>query len=77
MQTPDTYLELEHSLPPILARTEIPKLTGGLISVGHLANLDSLGRGPRKITLGRKVGYIRGDFIAWLRTLNAEGGHDE
>jgi predicted DNA-binding transcriptional regulator AlpA len=73
----DTYLELEHSLPPILARTEIPKLTGGLISVGHLANLDSLGRGPRKITLGRKVGYLRSDFIEWLRSRNSDGGRHE
>ena len=63
----DAYAELEKSLPPILSRTEVPKLTGGLISAGRLANLDCLGKGPRRITLGRKVGYTRADFIAWMR----------
>ena len=64
----DAYTELEKTLPPILSRTEVPKLTGGLVSAGRLANLDSLGQGPRKITLGRKVGYTRADFIAWMRS---------
>lgn len=63
----DAYAELEKSLPPILSRTEVPKLTGGLISAGRLANLDCLGQGPRRITLGRKVGYTRADFIEWMR----------
>jgi hypothetical protein len=67
----DAYAELEKTLPPILSRTEVPKLTGGLISAGRLANLDCLGLGPRRITLGRKVGYTRADFIAWMR---ARGG---
>ena len=67
MTAADTYAELERTLPPILARTEVPRLTGGLISAGRLANLDSLGQGPRRITLGRKVGYTRADFIAWMR----------
>jgi hypothetical protein len=65
---PDIIAELERTFPPILARTEVPRLTGGLISAGRLANLDSLGQGPRKITLGRKVGYTRADFIAWMRS---------
>jgi len=57
--------ELERSLPPIVARTSVPVLTGGLISAGRLANLDSMGQGPRRIP-GRKAGYTRADFIAWL-----------
>jgi len=64
----DVYVELEKTLPPIIARTEVPRLTGGLISAGHLANLDCEGKGPRKIRVGRKVGYTRADFIAWMRT---------
>lgn len=70
----DAYSELERTLPPILSRTEVPKLTGGLISAGRLANLDCLGQGPRRITLGRKVGYTRADFIAWMRS---RGGQSE
>lgn len=63
----DLFDELEQTLPPIIARTEVPRLLGGLISAGRLANLDCLGKGPRRVTLGRKVGYIRADFIAWMR----------
>ncbi|MBI5518604.1 MAG: hypothetical protein HY916_00945 [Desulfovibrio sp.] len=68
----DAYADLEKTLPPIIARTEVPKLTGGLISAGRLANLDCLGQGPRRITLGRKVGYLRADFITWLRSRGGE-----
>lgn len=64
----DVYAELELTLPPILSRVEVPRLTGGLISAGRLANLDCLGLGPRTIKVGRKVGYIRSDFVAWMRT---------
>ncbi|MDO8944635.1 MAG: hypothetical protein Q7U75_15745 [Desulfobacterales bacterium] len=69
----DMFSELERTLPPVFARTEVPRLFPGMISSGRLANLDYLGRGPRKVSLGRKVGYTRGDFIAWMRSRNAEG----
>lgn len=68
----DVYAELELTLPPILSRVEVPRLTGGLISAGRLANLDCLGQGPRMIKVGRKVGYVRADFVAWLRTRGAQ-----
>lgn len=63
----DAFSELEQSLPAAFARTEVPKLLPGMISAGRLANLDSLGQGPRRIRLGRKVGYCRADFIGWMR----------
>jgi hypothetical protein len=69
----EIFAELERTLPPIISRAAVPHLTSGLISSGRLANLDYLGLGPRKATLGRKVGYTRGDFIAWMRSRNAEG----
>lgn len=69
----DSFSELEKTLPPVFARAEVPRLFSGMISAGRLANLDYLGQGPRKVTLGRKVGYTRGDFIAWMRSRNAEG----
>lgn len=58
--------ELEISLPPIVARTAVPGLTAGMLSAGRMANLDSMGQGPRKIKAGRKVAYTRNDFIKWL-----------
>lgn len=68
----EQLLELERTLPPVIARTEVPRLLGGLISAGRLANLDSEGKGPRRITLGRKVGYLRSDFIQWMRSRSKE-----
>lgn len=69
----DAYAELEKTLPPILSRTEVPKLTGGLISAGRLANLDCLGLGPNpSIRCGRKIGYTREVFISWLRSRSGQ-----
>lgn len=59
---------LENNLPPVIARKDITKYLGGLISRGYLANLDSQGRGPRSIKTGRRVAYLREDLIAWLAT---------
>ena len=63
----DQIAELESTLPPIFARTEVARLFPGMISAGRLANLDCLGQGPRKISMGRKIGYTRADFLAWMR----------
>ncbi len=70
----DPYLELEKSLPAVIARTEVPRLLGGLISSGRLANLDSEGLGPRRIRLGRKIGYLRGDLVSWMRSRGSQSG---
>jgi len=66
MLTHDQIEFLEQTLPPIIARVEIPRFAPGLISVGRLANLDSKGEGPKQIKIGRKVGYIRKDLIDWI-----------
>lgn len=71
---PDVYAELERTLPPVISRSDVPRLLGGLISAGRLANLDCLGLGPPRINLGRKVGYPRTSFLAWMR---ARGGQAE
>jgi len=65
MSTPD-FSSLLNSLPAVVARKQVPALLGGLISEGYLQNLDSEGKGPRKIKFGRRVGYTREDLIAWL-----------
>lgn len=72
MNETDAYELLAKSLPPTFSRVKAVELLGGLISVGRLANLDSQGKGPQgRIMLGKKVGYAREPFIAWLR---ARGG---
>ena len=56
-----------HDWPCIIARQQVPRLTGGLISSKYLANLDCLGLGPSKrINLGRRVGYECQALVLWL-----------
>lgn len=54
----------------IVARTEIKKFTGGMMSRKYLANLDSQNLGPARVKMGRKVGYpVNGanGLVEWLR----------
>lgn len=59
-------------LPPVIARDHVEKLLGGIISSKSLANLDSLGEGPKRMRVGRKVAYRTDDLLEWLsnRTKN-------
>ena len=58
---------------PIVARTEIEKFTGGLISEKYQANLDSAGKGPEgRIRIGRKVAYPVNEYLTWLETRSEE-----
>lgn len=51
----------------LVARDRISDFTGGLISPGRMANLDSQGAGPRnRIRVGRKVAYPVTDLVEWL-----------
>jgi hypothetical protein len=60
---------------PIIARKDVPKLTGGMISANTLRNRDSQGTGPEgKFQLGKQVGYPVDRLIDWLLT-NYTGGH--
>ena len=52
--------------PELIARVRVPALLGGLISRGHLQNLDSKGLGPRRLMIGRRVVYAKKDLIEWL-----------
>jgi hypothetical protein len=60
------FSELEKALPPIISRKEVPRFLGGAISLGHLQNLDSEGKGPKRFFLGKRVVYRRADLLAWL-----------
>ena len=68
------YADLAEKLPPIIARSHVEKLLGGVISAKRLANLDSLGEGPKRAKTGRKVVYRTEDLLEWLdartKTLN-------
>jgi len=53
-------------MPEFITRKDIAKYFGSFISIGYLANLDSLGKGPERLRIARKVLYQRDKFLAWL-----------
>lgn len=54
---------------PIVARGEIRRFTGGVISPKSLANLDSQGVGPEgAFRIGCKVVYPVASVVTWLET---------
>ena len=60
------FTDLAKELPLLIARDHVEKLLGGVISSKTLANLDSLGEGPRRMRVGRKVVYKTEDLLEWL-----------
>ena len=63
------FTDLAEKLPPIIARSEVEKLLGGVISAKRLANLDSLGEGPKqRMRIGRKIAYRTEDLLEWLES---------
>ena len=66
MKNSVSFEYLKENLPPIISRDHVPKLLGGVISSKTLANLDSEGKGPKRIRIGRKVAYLREDLIEFL-----------
>jgi len=60
------FTDLAKELPPLIARDHVEKLLGGIISSKTLANLDSLGEGPKRLRVGRKVAYLTEDLLEWL-----------
>ena len=61
---------------PIVARTEVSKFSGGVLSEKTLANLDSIGQGPPREKWGRRVFYPVEDLILWMenKANNGEPG---
>ena len=52
---------------PFVSRDKVEIFTGGLISRGYLANLDSNKTGPpEKIRVSRKICYPVKSFVKWL-----------
>lgn len=53
--------------PKMIARTDIEKIIIGL-KPKTLANLNSLGKGPKYFKIGHKVYYDVEDLMAWAKT---------
>jgi predicted DNA-binding transcriptional regulator AlpA len=68
MQNDLNLSELNSKLPPIISRDHVEKLLGGIISSKRLANLDSLGEGPKRMRIGRKIAYLTEDLLEWIES---------
>lgn len=67
MQKPDLKGLAERWPSAWVARTEVDRFTGGVMSEKYLANLDSRGLGPKgRIRVGRKIAYPINALIEWL-----------
>ena len=68
MTRKDLIEKLRAELPPMWDRKNTTELTGGLVNHRTLANLMSLGKGPKgTIRMGhKKVGIIRDPFLDWF-----------
>lgn len=51
---------------PWVARGEVGKFSGGLVSPGTLRNKDSAGTGPKRFKIGSKTGYLTYELSKWF-----------
>ena len=52
-----------------VAREKVEEFTGGIVSARYLANLDSLGKGPKwRVRVGRKVAYPVSELVSWIES---------
>jgi hypothetical protein len=53
---------------PLVAREEISRFSGGVLTPRYLANLDAAGKGPPvRLRIGRKIAYPVSSLILWLK----------
>lgn len=50
----------------VVARSEISRFSGGALSPGYLANLDSAKIGPPRVRIGRRVVYPVNQLVEWM-----------
>ena len=64
----DFIKELLPKLPPVIARKEVPRFLGGVVSSQTLSNADASGEGPEKaFRLGGKFVIYRTEaLVHWL-----------
>jgi hypothetical protein len=69
MQKPN-FKELADRWPSAwVARQEVDRFTGGIISEKYIANLDSRGMGIQdRVRCGRKICYKVDSLISWLES---------
>lgn len=75
-QRPDFSSLAKRWPAPFVARQEVEKFSGGIISIKYLANLDCQGLGPKgRVKVGRKIAYPVNEFVSWLeaRSIVVEG----
>lgn len=66
--TQDFFDRLERELPPLVPRTHIHAITGGLVANKTAANEDNLGTGPaERVRFGLRVAYPKQALIDWLK----------
>ena len=54
-------------LPPVIARKDVERQLGGIITTKTLANADSSGTGPMgAFQVGRTIVYPTGSLVGWL-----------
>jgi hypothetical protein len=58
---------LASELPPVIARKDVDRFLGGLVTRKTLANADARGEGPEMAyAVGRNVAYRREALLDWL-----------
>ena len=69
MKKKDIFKEMAEAWGrPLVPRMNVDEFSGGLLHPRTMANLDSLGEGPkRKVKMGRKVAYEINSLIEWMR----------
>ena len=70
------FEQISRTSPEIITRKKLYEITGGLISVKYLANMDSEGIGIKpRLRIGGKIAYPKDATIAWLKQrCEIEGG---
>jgi hypothetical protein len=67
LQKPDLKTLSEKWPSAWVARQEVDRFTGGIISEKYLANLDCRGLGPKgRVRVGRKIAYPVTELVSWL-----------
>jgi len=60
------FCGLKDRLPPVIARSEVGNLLGGVIAPKTLANLDSAGSELERHRVGKKIVYRTEKLLEWL-----------
>jgi hypothetical protein len=69
MSHPDLSILAARWPSPLVAREKVSEFSGGIVTPKTLANLDSIGEGPKgRIICGRKIAYPVDQLVTWLES---------